>query len=328
MSKSFIGLVLVLLGVSVAAVFGARNTPGVNDALAIQGAAEVASKNAKAAYDAYCAALKEAQEQRPALKAAALSDKCIVEEAPERTNTSAKADAETEAAPTLKASPPAPTYEEALQSGEAAYTALAARVSLTDDTLSKKRTAWLKAEKAALIPQATKASSTVSAPEPAERLAAWLGQSGLGFLGGLALIIVGGVVARKAQRETALSDGPKESERAGPVDFGQLLEVLNERLAELVTAESGGELAETLLSRIETIQFEHVEPLIDSRQKVQARFGMEGFADIFSPLSGGERNLNRAWSALVDQHRPEAKSAIQNAARLVGDAKAALHRHL
>ena len=37
MNKGSLGLVLVILGVSVAAVFGARNTAGVNKALILEG---------------------------------------------------------------------------------------------------------------------------------------------------------------------------------------------------------------------------------------------------------------------------------------------------
>ena len=39
--------------------------------------------------------------------------------------------------------------------------------------------------------------------------------------------------------------------------------------------------------------------MIEARYSLQGSIGLGQFADIFSPLSSGERNLNRAWATLL-----------------------------
>ncbi|MEC8025261.1 MAG: hypothetical protein VX223_15145 [Myxococcota bacterium] len=323
MNRSVLGLFLVLAGVSIAAVFGARNIAPVNDALAQDGAVNGATSAAKALYDQYCSALTASLEENPSYRAAALVDHCI---------TSEKADSVTEPAESTSKGPEAsrgqhPSIEVALLSRQAAHEKLQARVALEDEALRAARDAWIAAEASAIKPQAERDADPKVSPEPTARLTAWFSLAGLPFLLGLGLIIGGGMLARQAQREAALSDNPEDSGTAGPVDFGELLDDLHSRVIALEKTTTGKVSHDELLAQIEAIQFEQLEPLIDARQKVQARFGMAGFADIYSPLSGGERNLNRAWSALVDRHPQEAQNALDSAAQQIVEAKSALARH-
>ena len=77
---------------------------------------------------------------------------------------------------------------------------------------------------------------------------------------------------------------------------------------------------------IKNLQYDKFEPLIESRVRVEARFGVAGFAAIFGPLSAGERQLNRAWSALVDRHWGEASDSMVRSARSLRAAQEQLER--
>jgi len=334
MNKGNIGLLIVILGVSVAAVFGSRNTDGVNASLAANGTVSIPTSKAQKAYKAYCSALifgvvfalEETAGTELDVKALGVNDGCLEspnEEADVDQTTAQKADEKPEANPLN-------TYESALAEMTRAHQKkVAAGNSIRNEALRESRNAWLHAEYATLAPRARLATTPPPGISPTTRLGEWLSLAGLPFFIGLGLIVGGGVLARQAHRESLISSGPAAQSTSAPVDFGQLLDTLHSEVSALhLAAQSNESTAEDLLNTIETVQFEVLEPIIDSRGKVQARFGMAGFADIFSPLSGGERNLNRAWSAVVDQHLPEAQKAIQTAEQQINEARAALQRHL
>ena len=326
MNKGKLGLLLVILGVSIAAVFGARNTMGVNASLAQDGTATIPRAKAKKAFDAYCAALKEASETSPELAEAAAPDACFPEE---NDTPSSSTETNTAATSAKTEEPPAETYEQVITRLQQAHAKRMAAVTLPKGPLSEKRSTWLKAEAETFAPIAKNQTSPADKLSPTTRLGDWFSLAGLPFLGGLALIVGGGFIARQAQRETILASGADKKGGKGPVDFGELLLQLQQNVESLQAAANADTPSlEALVAEIETIQFEQLEPLVESRGKVQARFGVAGFADIFSPLSGGERNLNRAWSALVDQHLPEARTSIEIAAQQIGEAQTALKKQL
>ena len=67
-----------------------------------------------------------------------------------------------------------------------------------------------------------------------------------------------------------------------------------------------------------------VLPMIDARGVLQRHFGLGGAALVLGPLSGAERQLNRAWSALVDGHGPEGQRSLAAAAEQATLAREAL----
>jgi hypothetical protein len=158
---------------------------------------------------------------------------------------------------------------------------------------------------------------------PGRRFSDWLQQAGGPFLLGIILLVVGAVLARKEARAAALGHTDKTykgSRDKGAVDFGELLGELNSDLAEAnarvakVAEVTDGDFDE-LRYLIKNLQYDKFEPLIESRVRVEARFGVAGFAAIFGPLSAGERQMNRAWSALVDRHWGEASESLKRSAR-------------
>jgi len=50
--------------------------------------------------------------------------------------------------------------------------------------------------------------------------------------------------------------------------------------------------------------------LVEKRGNISASMGFKRFSELFVPLAQGERNLYRAWSALVDGHDDEAKQSF------------------
>jgi hypothetical protein len=290
-----LALLLVIVGVSLAAAFGARNTDTLleRQQSAIPGTHFARERdNAK---EVYCDARKEAK----------LSDHPECEPA-----------SKTKATPNESAEKK--SFEELVAAGQKE---LAVIKSLTEELpleVFEKRDAWVQAFGKAIEPEATKGMITAP-PKPGARLSAWAMSNGLFFSVGLVLIVIGGLLTRKIDREAATSSKPGESsDSAGPVDFGALLKQLQTEATSLHAELSANEDPspedfEQAQQKIESLQFERVERLVDNRIGLQVRYGVGGFAQVFGPMSAGERNLNRTWSALVDQHWPEAMASLQNA---------------
>lgn len=166
-------------------------------------------------------------------------------------------------------------------------------------------------------------------PPPAgARLGAWFKLSGVPFLFGLIFVVAGSLLSRKALKDELDSRSEKSNDNeSGPVDFGQKLASLSQdvkALADEMAQRAEGPTEEDFAlvqARLETFQLEGFEPLIEARVQVQARHGLAGFAAIFGPLSSAERFINRAWSALVDRHWPEASASVANAAREIDVAR-------
>ena len=73
-----------------------------------------------------------------------------------------------------------------------------------------------------------------------------------------------------------------------------------------------GDLSD-IKQRLEDVQKDALARLCASGSRVQIRYGLEGMAALFSPLSAAERKLNRAWAALVDRHWTEALESVGSA---------------
>ena len=76
--------------------------------------------------------------------------------------------------------------------------------------------------------------------------------------------------------------------------------------------------------RLEGVQKDALARLCASGPQTQARYGVEGMALLFSPLSSAERKLNRAWAAMVDRHWPEAVASVRGASLELDAARQAL----
>lgn len=170
------------------------------------------------------------------------------------------------------------------------------------------------------------ALAAIPAMPSGERLKAWFDRAGVPFLIGLVFVIAGSLVSRAAVKAAAQATSTSSSGK-GPVDFGAMLNGLHASVADIAerlgqTAAPTPEDFRRMIAEIEALQLEAFEPLVEARGQVQARYGMATFAAIYGPLSGGERFINRTWSALVDKHWPEATQSARSAAQELASAAA------
>ncbi|MFT7518159.1 MAG: hypothetical protein ACI9MC_000286 [Kiritimatiellia bacterium] len=165
--------------------------------------------------------------------------------------------------------------------------------------------------------EALKSSNQVLAsnplPTPVERLTDWLQVGGVWWGVGCVMVAVGAFIAR---REQALSNAGKgSSQGAGEnvnfpdtVDFVlRELQAIREQIADLPMDGQSTEVR----SRIDDIMEQQVGPLVQVRGRFIARHGLSRFAIYFGEFSGGERNLNRTWSALTDGHSVVARASLE-----------------
>lgn len=66
----------------------------------------------------------------------------------------------------------------------------------------------------------------------------------------------------------------------------------------------------TIQEKIEDIQLNNLVPFAEARHQFQHDYGVVNFADFFSDFATGERNVNRAWSALVDGYLDETRDSL------------------
>ncbi len=164
-----------------------------------------------------------------------------------------------------------------------------------------------------------------SAQGPLERLSGWFSVGGVGFLVGWLLLASGGWLCRRGS--AIVVDSGAVSEEA--VDFGTLLDTAHGLIAALHAQMIAMDAptvtdAEECKRRLEAIQGDAIARLCASGPRVHARYGLHGMAALFSPLSAGERKLNRAWAALVDRHWPEAVRSIGQAEHDLRSTRSAL----
>ena len=186
------------------------------------------------------------------------------------------------------------------------------------DEVFAARARWIK-EKCAHIEAQALATALPPGPSPNKRVTNWLGFAGLPFALGLLLVITGGILYRKAVRAELVGSDSGEGKREGPTDFGVALGELAVAVRDLAgragaTDAHDDALRESTKQDIESALLDRIAPMVEARARVQLRYGMDGFAAVFGPLSTGERRLNRSWSALVDNHWPETQASLEGSA--------------
>lgn len=306
-----LGIAILALGVGICAAFGARQTPEMFEYTVIGGRAMFLGGAETAAKDAYCEARAQAK--------LAVADGCPDPEAKHHTaDKDEAAPAEPKAEPTLESLVARRRAELAtLRDGSEA------RQATTE--LAALRTAWLDAKEAAIEPTA---QAELAKPQaPGERLSGWMSQSGGWFLLGLLLVVAGAVVGRVAVRKEIEAAGAPGD--AGVLDPSQILGSLLEEIRALHQDMLGkatptSDDFDRFKDAIDVLLIDKVQPLVEARASLQHRWGLAGFAAVFSPFSAGERRLNRAWSALVDSHWPEACASAERAVQDLQTANAEL----
>lgn len=168
-------------------------------------------------------------------------------------------------------------------------------------------------------------------PTPAEgevlptglaRVSLWWGQVGTRFIGGLLFMVIGGVLARVADRKTrdAKAAGGEAKDGGDPTTG----------LAEILAALRALPIADmkkkpkTLADAIDDILTEQIPAFLDKRQELITDLGLERFAEMIGHFASMERATARAWSALTDEAYQEVLPCLQRAERGAMHATSAL----
>lgn len=292
------GLFLLALGVAVCAAYGARQSPVMFEYVQSTANTSASKEAAKRALSAYNDARKT-----KALKILVRDDLPTLSLDPLESNRAADQRVN--------------TYVRALQSSSGPHSGV----------LETARKNWLEYESA--VTQVVQSARLLKIPAPTQRLTGWLGQSGFAFLLGLLLIGGGAYMTRRAMALSADQSSGQPGEELDVATVALRMSDLNQQVARL--SEKARLVSDPMLSdatelkqAIESLQLSHFHPIIDARYRLQAQIGLGAFAEVFSPFSSGERNLNRAWSTLVDEHWPESLSALGRASLSIKRADEAL----
>ena len=196
-----------------------------------------------------------------------------------------------------------------------------------DAHVAYRHAAWTaaNAEDASAREAATRIRDDVGLPAPSQRVAQWFARGGAGWALGLTMIVAGAGMARRQQDGTAQSAGGE----ARTADFRRVVGEIQGRLEQLSGELQGMEMDDPAMEAreaIDTIQQELILPLVEARGQLIGRHGVAAFAEYFSPFAGGERNLNRCWSALTDGHAVVAREALALSRQSFSDALAAWDR--
>ena len=315
-----LGILILAVGVAISAAYGARLSPTMHEQLTARGRAQFLQQDEQAAFTAYCAEREEAG--RP------IADGCAYGE----TQTEDGLASVEERIAQACAGRQQESREEGIIVGSERERLPELRAAEADlpSELAELRAAWLDALEARIEPAA---AAAVLRPIPPEaRVGEWFADSGLFFLLGLALVVLGAVLGRVAVKREASEEGPSDG-KGQAKDLGHLLDGLREEIGQLAAQMEASdterppakELAR-IKEAIEELQLTKFEPIVDSAPRVQVKYGMGAFAEIFGPFSSAERSVNRAWSALVDAHFPEARDSMKSAADSLTEAHAVLDR--
>lgn len=149
---------------------------------------------------------------------------------------------------------------------------------------------------------------------PTERVKTWWSLSGLPFSGGLLLIIFGSLFARRAE-SNALNSTESQPNGLASLNAQESLEKMLsviQSLQELTKTSENSSLG-LIKEEIEALQQNTIEPFVDARAQLKQKLGVNQFVEVFGAFSQGERRLNRAWAACVNQHAEEVKLSVDYA---------------
>ncbi|MEZ4380800.1 MAG: hypothetical protein R3A79_05605 [Nannocystaceae bacterium] len=137
------------------------------------------------------------------------------------------------------------------------------------------------------------------------------------YVGSLALGLVGVALLRKTAA-TALHQEHRINEDLATMRaaLSNVVRVLEELVAE-------GDLIEVyaVKDRIDGDMSEALASFADARESMIPAFGLTAYAEVMTRFAGGERLVNRAWSASADGYLDEVVACLRDALGQLSDAK-------
>ena len=163
-------------------------------------------------------------------------------------------------------------------------------------------------------------------PSPSQRLSGWWATGGFGWLLGLSLVGVGGVLLRRGDDG---ADASASGEEGGDLDFAQTMDALIgevQAIRDVVADLPHGATDEASRSRLDGLSQGHLASIVTGRTVWMQAHGLAGFAEYFGIFSGGERYVARAWTGLADGRPDVSMDALNQAVDAFSSAKDAFQR--
>jgi len=170
------------------------------------------------------------------------------------------------------------------------------------------------------------ASKIVPAEEGTGALAkigVWGADAGLYFALGIVLMVVGGVIARRAQRPAK----PTGSEGGKPESgMEKAIALIDEMTAKLETLDASSlpEGHQALADELDAILSDQIPDFLDHRTLLIDRLGLARFAEMIGSFAQMERGTARAWSAITDEAWAEVPPSLDKARTAVKRAREAM----
>ena len=129
------------------------------------------------------------------------------------------------------------------------------------------------------------------------------------FIGSVVLLTLCGLGQRALSRGGVMKKGTADPEES----LAGVLAELNALRDELPGMTSDYDRLHAIVHRVGELQQTHLANFAEARDVLISRFGMGRFARIMDSFAGGERKVNRAWSAAADGVLGEAFDNIEHA---------------
>lgn len=160
-----------------------------------------------------------------------------------------------------------------------------------------------------------------------DRVGTWFDLAGLPFLGGLALMILGGVVARRGMSAAQQVVERAQSQQAGATPTKdrplELLTKMEALLEPLDPSKLPGD-AKHITTKLDELFDEPVADFLDLREAMIRQLGLATFAEMIGHFASMERGAARAWSAIVDEAWDEVAPSLERARAGLKNARAVL----
>lgn len=160
------------------------------------------------------------------------------------------------------------------------------------------------------------AAKPVSTGDEPGKLARWLDETGAPFAVALGVMSAGSLLVRRKRQKPRAEGGSKASTPSEDLaNIDQAFKALPEPTPNN---------AEALHHALDRILEQQIPEFLEHRSMLIDRFGLVLFAQLMSPFASFERNLARAWSALIDESFEEVRLSLDLAERSLQRALALL----
>jgi hypothetical protein len=160
------------------------------------------------------------------------------------------------------------------------------------------------------------AAKPISTGDEPAKLHRWFEEAGAPFGAALAVMSAGALLVRRKRHQPGQKASPTEGTASdGLADIARAFEALPEPTPSN---------ADALHHALDRILEQQIPEFLECRNALIDKLGLLAFAQLMSPFASFERNLARAWSALIDESYEEVRASLDLADRALKEALAHL----